>query len=346
MLIARDAEYGQKKNQKCDVYYSYDHEVRNVVMVVHGGAWIFGKKDDLEGISRYLFSNCKVAVVTPDYSLSQIDSTLLQQAIVMETIIVFALILLVPCKLMKIFLFYMAFFLMSLTCVFMICAEPRSQNTHPQHVNDIAQCLQWLRASAEIYRFNPDHIFLLGHSSGAHLISLLSLNTRFLDNFHIPLSCIKGVVCISGPYSFWRIQDSTVRWILNRSVFNDDARGMTKENLKRLSTDYKSMEQEDLKTFDRWGKIVDAWPIFHGHKVSSDTPPFLLLTAAVDLSLLKHNNDLKKMLQENNVYVQHLHHDNVTHFSIRKNWDTKNKKIGQNVADFINIIQSTLLSNE
>ena len=44
------------------------------------------------------------------------------------------------------------------------------------------------------------HIFLSGHSAGAHIVTLLGLDERFLAEQELPLATIRGIVGMSGPY--------------------------------------------------------------------------------------------------------------------------------------------------
>lgn len=76
-------------------------------------------------------------------------------------------------------------------------------------VQDIADCLIWIKESAQKYNFDVGNIILIGHSAGAHLCSLTTLfliDTR--EELFIETSkqqditpCIKGVIGLSGVYN-------------------------------------------------------------------------------------------------------------------------------------------------
>ncbi len=60
----------------------------------------------------------------------------------------------------------------------------------------VADAVGWLARNASDYGADSKRIFLLGHSAGAHLVSLLGTNTSFLTNAGIPITAIRGVVSL------------------------------------------------------------------------------------------------------------------------------------------------------
>lgn len=67
---------------------------------------------------------------------------------------------------------------------------------HPAHVQDVAKALAWVHDHAMEYRGDPERMFLMGHSSGAHLAALVSTDERRLAAEGKKLSIIKGTVCL------------------------------------------------------------------------------------------------------------------------------------------------------
>lgn len=51
---------------------------------------------------------------------------------------------------------------------------------HPDHAQDVAAAVKWTRSHAEDLGGDPDRIFLLGHSAGAHLAALAGLDDGLL----------------------------------------------------------------------------------------------------------------------------------------------------------------------
>ncbi len=72
---------------------------------------------------------------------------------------------------------------------------------HPAHIEDVAMAFAWVKSHISNYGGDPEKIYLSGHSSGAHLISLLVTNQRYLVKEGVRKSDIKGITAISGVYS-------------------------------------------------------------------------------------------------------------------------------------------------
>lgn len=72
--------------------------------------------------------------------------------------------------------------------------------THPAHINDIAKSFKWLIENAEKYGYSKTNVFVGGFSSGAHLASLLGLDSTYLSKEGLTISNIKGLVPIAGAY--------------------------------------------------------------------------------------------------------------------------------------------------
>ena len=69
---------------------------------------------------------------------------------------------------------------------------------HPGHIEDVAKAFAWTVRNIKKYGGRADRIFVSGHSAGAHLVSLLALNERFLKAEKLSTDSIRGVVPISG----------------------------------------------------------------------------------------------------------------------------------------------------
>jgi acetyl esterase/lipase len=70
----------------------------------------------------------------------------------------------------------------------------------PSFPEDVALSIKWLRQNIAKYGGDPDKIFLMGHSAGAHSISLVGLNPKYLKKCGGNLTWIKGVIPMSCPY--------------------------------------------------------------------------------------------------------------------------------------------------
>ncbi|PKV49692.1 carboxylesterase family protein [Aquimarina sp. MAR_2010_214] len=67
---------------------------------------------------------------------------------------------------------------------------------YPDHNNDVADAIEWIHDNIDQYGGNSEKIVLLGHSAGAHLVSLTGTNKSFLEKRGVSSSVIKGVASI------------------------------------------------------------------------------------------------------------------------------------------------------
>jgi len=61
---------------------------------------------------------------------------------------------------------------------------------------DIALSIAWVHEHISSYGGDPDRIFLMGHSAGAHLVSLIATDERYLTNVLLDLVNLSGVVSL------------------------------------------------------------------------------------------------------------------------------------------------------
>ncbi|KAL5341625.1 Alpha/Beta hydrolase protein [Aspergillus crustosus] len=72
--------------------------------------------------------------------------------------------------------------------------------TVEEQVQEIANAVAVLiqKANAGSLAFDATRIVLMGHSSGAHVVSLLGTDTSYLQDANVPISAIRGVVALDG----------------------------------------------------------------------------------------------------------------------------------------------------
>lgn len=69
---------------------------------------------------------------------------------------------------------------------------------HPVHVQDVAKAIAWVYQNAAIYQSDPNRIFLMGHSAGAHLAALVATDGRYLEAEGLTFSLLKGIILLDG----------------------------------------------------------------------------------------------------------------------------------------------------
>jgi acetyl esterase/lipase len=151
--------------------------------------------------------------------------------------------------------------------------------THPEHLKDVGRAVLWVHNSIPMYNGDKNRIFLLGHSSGGHLASLLALNPPHSDEFST-LPSPEGVICISGIFDIAAM--ATTPW-------------------------------GESMVISAFGAIPKTW--HEASPLSYDpegAPPFLIITAEYDLPLIKTQG--REFAR--NVGTECIEIPETTHFSI------------------------------
>lgn len=76
----------------------------------------------------------------------------------------------------------------------------------PGFVEDGARAVAWVLNNAGDYGADPGRVFLMGHSSGAHIAALLSLDRSYLARHGVEDGSIRALIGLSGPYDFLPIE--------------------------------------------------------------------------------------------------------------------------------------------
>ncbi|MBC7999066.1 MAG: alpha/beta hydrolase [Leptolyngbya sp.] len=70
------------------------------------------------------------------------------------------------------------------------------QAMHPEQVKDIARAIKYVQANSAKWGGDPDRIYLMGHSAGAHLVDLVATNQKFLNELGVDPTCLAGVISL------------------------------------------------------------------------------------------------------------------------------------------------------
>jgi len=84
------------------------------------------------------------------------------------------------------------------------------QVAFPAFIEDSARAVAWARAHAADYGGDPSRIFLMGHSSGAHMAAMLGTDAHFLRAVGMQPRDLAGIVGLAGPYDFLPLTDPKV----------------------------------------------------------------------------------------------------------------------------------------
>lgn len=94
----------------------------------------------------------------------------------------------------------------------------------PDFVEDAARSLSWVADNIDGWGGDPDRLFLMGHSAGAHIAALLTLDERYAAAADLPEDAIKGTIGLAGPYAFDPLAYRSIRPIFDHLNEPDDAR--------------------------------------------------------------------------------------------------------------------------
>jgi acetyl esterase/lipase len=148
----------------------------------------------------------------------------------------------------------------------------------PAFVDDGALAVRWARDHAAALGGDPERIFLIGHSAGAHIALLLTLDERYLRAAGVPRSALRGAVGIAGPYDFLPLRPDL------RPIFGPP------------------------------GRWPDSQPI---RFVDGDEPPVLLLSAGTDRVVDPHNApNLAARIRQMGGRVEHIEYPRLGHLSV------------------------------
>lgn len=70
------------------------------------------------------------------------------------------------------------------------------QTVHPEQVTDIALAIKYVHENISKWGGDPERIYLMGHSAGAHLVDLVATNQKFLNELHVNPACLAGVISL------------------------------------------------------------------------------------------------------------------------------------------------------
>ena len=69
-------------------------------------------------------------------------------------------------------------------------------------MSDASHAVAWVHKHAAAYGGDPQALFLMGHSAGAHIAALLATNVRWLEPAGLCPRRLAGFIGLAGPYDF------------------------------------------------------------------------------------------------------------------------------------------------
>jgi acetyl esterase/lipase len=182
------------------------------------------------------------------------------------------------------------------------------QQTHDESIGDLASAIVWLKENLKHYSGDPDNIFLVGHSFGAHLAALVTLDETYLKSAGGSLSGIKGVVLLDGG-----------GYDISKVLANADSK------LKDWYVDVFGKSRKDWEKFSPVNQV----------KPGVKKPPFLIIHAGNSEFAEMEANQLAKSLKGANHECKVIHYPKENHASIAKTLGRDNDKPTEDVLRFL-----------
>lgn len=80
----------------------------------------------------------------------------------------------------------------------------------PAFVHDGARAVAWVHEHIHRFGGDPEQIFIAGHSSGAHIASLLAADERYLQAQGKSIGIVRAFAGLAGPYDFVPDEDDLI----------------------------------------------------------------------------------------------------------------------------------------
>jgi len=186
---------------------------------------------------------------------------------------------------------------------------------HPNNVQDVADALSFVHDHISEYGGDPDSIFLMGHSAGAHLVALAATDGRKLKNSGKNLSIIKGVIELdTAALHIPKLMEINPRFY--KPLFGDDP-----------------------------AVLKDMSPFFHVAP-SKRIPPFLLIHAGNKSTNMQQADNFAAILLKAGTRVEVFAASDKTHGSLNRELGTDGDKPTLKIMDFIESIMKKEASPE
>jgi acetyl esterase/lipase len=181
--------------------------------------------------------------------------------------------------------------------------------TYRDQAGDVAQAIGWVHAHAGEFGGDPDKIFLMGHSAGAHLAALVTTDARYLKEAKLQPKDVAGVVLLDG-----------AAYDIPRQVEIAPL-----PRMRAIYTDAFGTDPADHR---------DASPITHV-AAGKGFPPFLILSVATRRDGRLQSEALSKALTDAGTSAKLFSAEDKTHATISGDFGTPGDKPTAAVFEFL-----------
>ncbi len=94
----------------------------------------------------------------------------------------------------------------------------------PAFVEDGAKAVRWVLDHVADFGGDPGRLYLMGHSAGAHIAAMLTVDESYLAAVGVPANTIRGTIALAGPYAFYPSRTANVAPIFAHLADENTAR--------------------------------------------------------------------------------------------------------------------------
>jgi len=186
----------------------------------------------------------------------------------------------------------------------------------PSHAQDIAKSIKWVYDNIDKYGGDKNQIYLMGHSAGAHLVTLVSTDERYLMNNNISLNIIKGVISLDAVY-----------------------------DLNLLYENYFNVPDAYILTFGKDPEFLKfSSPITYVKKDKEVPPMFIAYSGGGVVGSLRERDmqseNFVNKLREANIYSELLPALDKSHMSINSDFGSENDYVTKKVFEFLDYLKN------
>ncbi|MCP4640242.1 MAG: alpha/beta hydrolase [bacterium] len=187
---------------------------------------------------------------------------------------------------------------------------------HPAHIQDIAAAVAWVHENAASHGGDPNRIFVIGHSAGAHLAALVGTDARRLRAEGLGLDVIKGVISLD-------------------SAAYDIPRKLREFGGPRAEQIFTSAFSEDTKTRE------DASPITHV-KQGATYPAFLLIHAGNRAASREISIDFANTVQNVGATAEVFAAPDRNHATLNRDLGQKGDHVTERILRFLDEVTGSI----
>ncbi|HVB35342.1 MAG TPA: alpha/beta hydrolase [Patescibacteria group bacterium] len=144
--------------------------------------------------------------------------------------------------------------------------RPGNGVTYKTEMQDVATAFAWLHKNGPRYGANPNMVFVMGGSAGAHLAALFGIDPSYVESVGLSPKDIKGVILASGVYDL----GGTFTLGNAHTLIGNQTAEQANSTVGHLSPLITNVFGSDPKVLDA------ASPVDYVGQEGKDTPPYLI----------------------------------------------------------------------